>query len=69
MPMNKTKIRAIAGLGVLAALLAGCGSGSNAATANSPPANSPPSGNAPPAAIQGVATPSSVAVVTATNAQ
>jgi hypothetical protein len=48
--------------------LAGCGGGSSASTA-------PPAGNDPPppppvqAEIQGVATPSSVAVVTATNAQ
>lgn len=49
------------------ALTSGCGSGSAAAAP-------PPSGNTPPppppaATIEGVATPTSVAVVTATNAQ
>ena len=56
---------------VLFLAIAGCG-GSDAsappATGNNPPPpvdNTPP----PPAQIQGIATPSSVAVVTATNAQ
>jgi len=50
--------------------LAGCGSGGGSSS------TTPPTGNAPPPApppvqptIEGVATPSSVAVVTATNAQ
>jgi hypothetical protein len=50
-------------LAVLMSVLAGCGGSDAAAVA--PPA-SPPT---PPAAIEGIATPSSVAVVTATNAQ
>jgi hypothetical protein len=52
---------------ILAALLAvttGCSGGSD----GTPASSSTPSGN-PPQTIEGVATPSSVAVVTATNAQ
>jgi hypothetical protein len=52
-------------LAALMGALAGCGGGDSGATAANPPL-SPPT---PPAAIEGVATPSSVAVVTATNAQ
>ena len=44
---------------------AGCGGGSDGPAAAAPPPPPPPA----PAAIEGVATPSSVAVVTATNAQ
>jgi hypothetical protein len=48
------------------ALTSGCGSSSSAASAPPPSGGTPP----PPAAvIEGVATPTSVAVVTATNAQ
>jgi hypothetical protein len=49
--------------------IAGCGGGSSASAppvSNEPP---PPVTPPPPAPITGVATPSSVAVVTATNAQ
>jgi len=51
--------------------LAGCGSDAGGSTSppvgnNPPPVNNDPP---PPAPIEGVATPSSVAVVTATNAQ
>ena len=49
----------------LAASLAACG-GSSAAAPAPPAGNTPPP---PPVVIQGVATPTSVAVVTATNAQ
>jgi hypothetical protein len=53
-------------LAALIAVTAGCGGGGGS-TAATPP----PSGGSPPPAgpIEGVATPSSVAVVTATNAQ
>ena len=54
-------------LALLMGGLAGCGGGGSDATAVTPPA-SPPTPT-PPAAITGIATPSSVAVVTATNAQ
>jgi hypothetical protein len=56
-------------------VLVGCGGGGGSAAAppvnNNPPVNNPPVNNPPPAepVIEGVATPSSVAVVTATNAQ
>jgi hypothetical protein len=53
---------------VLWLAIAGCGGGGSAATpppaGNDPPPVTPPT----PAPIEGVATPSSVAVVTATNA-
>jgi len=53
------------------ALTSGCGGGSSAAaplppSGNNPPVVDPP---APPPPVEGVATPTSVAVVTATNAQ
>jgi hypothetical protein len=52
-----------------AVLASGCG-GSDAATVPPPSGNNPPPPPPPPAAvIEGVATPTSVAVVTATNAQ
>ena len=51
-------------LALLMGALAGCGGGDSAVAAANPPASPPP-----PAVITGVATPSSVAVVTATNAQ
>ncbi len=54
-------------LALLMGALAGCGGGGSDTTAVTPPA-SPPTPT-PPAAITGIATPSSVAVVTATNAQ
>jgi hypothetical protein len=52
-------------------LIAGCGGGSQA-TGTPPVGANPPAPPAPPPApppVEGVATPSSVAVVTATNAQ
>ena len=63
----------LTGLLLLMGAVAGCGSGSDASTASSPPVSNdppPPVVNPPaPAPVEGVATPSSVAVVTATNAQ
>ena len=50
---------------MLVALLAGCGGGGSSASVPAPPSGDTP----PPAPIEGVATPTSVAVVTATNAQ
>ena len=47
-------------------LIAGCGSGGSTASNPLPPVNNNPPAPAP---IEGVATPTSVAVVTATNAQ
>jgi len=54
---------------ILLVALAGCGS--DAGSSAPPVSNNPPpvDNNPPPAPITGVATPSSVAVVTATNAQ
>jgi hypothetical protein len=54
-------------LAALGALAAACGSDSDDPVANVPP----PAGNIPPPAapVEGIATPSSVAVVTATNAE
>jgi hypothetical protein len=53
-----------------AVLASGCGGSSDAATVPPPSGNNPPPPPPPPAAvIEGVATPTSVAVVTATNAQ
>ena len=49
------------------ALTSGCGSSSSSASAPPPSGGTPPP--PPPAVIEGVATPTSVAVVTATNAQ
>jgi len=49
------------------ALTAGCGGGSSSA-APLPPAGDNPPVVPPPAPVEGVATPTSVAVVTATNA-
>jgi hypothetical protein len=52
------------------ALTAGCGSdGSAAATLPPPSGNNPPVDPPAPPPVEGVATPTSVAVVTATNAQ
>jgi hypothetical protein len=51
--------------GILVLAIGGCSGGSDTPVAANPPA-SPPT---PPAAIEGIATPSSVAVVTATNAE
>ncbi|HXC60348.1 MAG TPA: hypothetical protein VN645_13625 [Steroidobacteraceae bacterium] len=65
--MQGTKSRLLALIGVVAIniLLSACG-GSSAATGSAPSGSSP---SAPaPETIEGVATPSSVAVVTATNA-
>lgn len=50
------------------ALTSGCGGGSSAAALPPPSGNNPPV-DPPPAPVEGVATPTSVAVVTATNAQ
>ena len=50
--------------------IAGCGGGGSASTSPPPGGNNPPDPTPPaPTTIEGVATPSSVAVVTATNAQ
>jgi hypothetical protein len=49
-------------------LSSGCG-GSSAASVPPPSGNNPPTVTPPPAPVVGVATPTSVAVVTATNAQ
>jgi hypothetical protein len=61
-----TGLRGLAGAIALCSVLAGCGGDdvSTAPTGNSPP----PAPPAPPEVVQGVATPSSVSVVTATNA-
>jgi hypothetical protein len=50
------------------ALTSGCGGGSSAAAPLPPAGNNPPV-VPPPPPVEGVATPTSVAVVTATNAQ
>jgi hypothetical protein len=50
------------------ALTAGCGGSSSAAAPLPPASNNPPVVPPPPAPVEGVATPTSVAVVTATNA-
>jgi hypothetical protein len=65
--MSGNKVSSLALISIVAAnlLLAACG-GSSAAT-GAAPSNNPPS-NPSPETIDGVATPSSVAVVTATNA-
>ena len=55
-------------LAVLMGALAGCGGGGDSSVAAVSPPVTPPTPT-PPAAITGIATPSSVAVVTATNAQ
>jgi hypothetical protein len=61
-----SELTTVLALTALIAVTAGCTGGSGS-TAAAPPA---PGGNSqPPAPIEGVATPSSVAVVTATNAQ
>lgn len=58
----------IAGVLYAALLLAGCGGGSSGATlANGGSSTDPIGGEPPPEAIQGIAPPSGVAVVTATN--
>jgi hypothetical protein len=64
-----TGLRGLAGAIALCSVLAGCGGDdvSTAPTGNSPPP-APPAPPAPPEVVQGVATPSSVSVVTATNA-
>jgi hypothetical protein len=67
------RARSFTGLTLLLCLVSACGGGgdSTAPIASSPPpdAEAPPSVPAPvPETIQGVATPSSVSVVTATNA-
>jgi predicted small lipoprotein YifL len=46
----------------LVCVLAGCGGGNSGVSTN------PPTNNTPPETVQGIATPSSVSVVTATNA-
>jgi hypothetical protein len=54
----------------LVTLMSACSGGSDSSsTANTPPpsSGSPPDDPTPPVVIQGIATPSSVAVVTATN--
>lgn len=58
-------VRSILILTVL--FLGACGGGSGDSSSGSPSGN-PPGSNNPPAEIEGVATPSSVSVVTATNA-
>jgi hypothetical protein len=66
--MSKTRLASLLGSLVLTAMLSACGgAGSSASTVTPPP---PPSGNDPPptADIEGIAMPSSVSVVTATNA-
>lgn len=63
-------LRSVACVVALTGVLAGCGGGGTASTASTPDVsgNSPPSDDTTPAQIQGVDTPSSVSVVTATNA-
>jgi hypothetical protein len=53
-------------IAIAALVLTACGSSGRSAVRA--PADPDPTGNDPPAVIQGVATPSSVSVVTATNA-
>ena len=50
-------------------LSSGCGGSSSSASAPPPSGNNPPVTPPQPASIEGVTTPTSVAVVTATNAQ
>ncbi len=65
MSESRRTVRRIASLAALAGILAGCsGSGSTAPAASTPP----PSSSPPPAPIVGIATPTTVSVVTATNA-
>ena len=55
---------------ILMLALAGCGSDAGSSSTPPPSGNTPPPVTPPaPAPVTGVATPSSVAVVTATNAQ
>jgi hypothetical protein len=63
-----TTLRRLACAIALTGFLAGCGdSYSNSATSGGT-GNSPPDNNPPEEVVQGVATPSTVSVVTATNA-
>jgi hypothetical protein len=62
--MSKTQFTSVVCITLLAAALSGCG-GSASGASTSPP----PSGGTPPApVVEGIAMPSSVSVVTATNA-
>jgi hypothetical protein len=71
--IDRSRPARLVGVLVLFSMLAACGGGSSGgATSAVPNSGSPPLGGGPtndtPVTIQGVATPSSVAVVTATNA-
>jgi hypothetical protein len=52
----------------LLCLLAACGGGSSTAATNTPPGGGIVGGNTTPPVIEGIASPQSVSVVTATNA-
>jgi len=65
MSESRKIVQRIACLATLAGVIAGCGSSHTAAATNPPPeGTSPP----PVVVIQGIATPTTVSVVTATNA-
>lgn len=69
---HRTTVRAAICIAALLAALCGCGGGSDAGTSTTgnPGGGSGDSGATPtPETVQGIATPSSVSVVTATNAQ
>jgi hypothetical protein len=70
MSLNGKALRILAASSALASLLAGCGGGTAASTSTGASVgSSPPSSPPVVQEITGIATPSSVAVVTATNAQ
>lgn len=67
-------VRAAIGIAALMAILCGCGGGSDAAGGSTTggtggSGTGGTGGTPPPETIEGIATPSSVSVVTATNAQ
>lgn len=64
---RRSRLGSVVGAALLSTFLSGCGGGSGS-TEDAPIAPPPNSGGQPPAEIVGVATPSSVSVVTATNA-
>jgi hypothetical protein len=65
MSESRKIVQRMACLAALAGVMAGCGSGHTATTTSPPPAGTSPP---PVVVIQGIATPATVSVVTATNA-
>lgn len=68
---QRTTVRAAIGIAALMAILCGCGGGSGGAAGGTTggTGGTGTGGTPPPETIEGIATPSSVSVVTATNAQ